>query len=301
MRSYCVVVVIPNWNLKDELSKCLDSLLLSNFHITKIVVVDNGSTDGSPEWVQQNYPTIHLISLEKNRGYAGGLNQGIKYALSTGSDFVLALNNDTIVPSDMIQHLVKSMDENPEIGIISPKPVYYNRPDLIYTLGSKSFKLLPLPIQYGAKWRDKPKYRGLMGFDYITGCAMLIRTELFTSVGLFDSSYYMYYEENDFCRRTRDMGWKIACDGDVIIYHKVELSTNKNNRSFITYIQARNRARFYRQHPHGPHPWLTALAIILVTGWHILEAPFAGRVSLLKPYLLGLWEGWRKPYTPILD
>lgn len=293
MNSCKVIIVIPNWNLKEDLGECIDSLQLQNDHYHyDIVVVDNASTNGAQEYIRNNYPNVTLFSLDQNIGYAGALNIGIRYALSLGADYIFALNNDTIIPSGSIAKLVERMHSNTEIGILTPKVFYTNPPDRIYSLGSKSYSWLPLPIEFGRRWRDNKRYSGLMQFDYVTGCAMLIHPAVFNEVGLFNEDYFMYYEDNDFCRRVRDAGYRIACDGNAVIYHKASLSSKKQGDRMV-YYRARNRMIFYHRYPHGPFRWLTWLTILVMAVWYSIGHLLKAQSSWLNPYWSGLHDGWK--------
>jgi GT2 family glycosyltransferase len=297
MKRPLVVTVIPNWNLKKDLGECLDSLQNQTYSPLQVVVVDNGSSDGSPEFIERNYPEIKCIALPENRGYAGALNEGIKLALDENAEYILALNNDTIANPDAVNQLVSLLEGCPEIGIASPKVLYYDRPKRIYRLGDRRYSLLPMPLGFGNKWYDHPRYSGVMDFDYVSGCAMLIRARLFRQIGLFDPGYFMYYEDSDFCRRARDNGHRIVCVCDAIIYHKASLSARKE-KAFITEIRARNRARFYHRYRHGPHPWLTFAAIGIMAIWRAIGYLVNGQGELIKPYLRGLFKGWRESILP---
>jgi len=296
MTSSLVVTVIPNWNLKADLGECLDSLSRVTYSPHRVVVVDNGSTDGSPDFVTARYPWAHLIVLPQNRGYAAALNAGIVHALGLGADYILALNNDTVVETEALTRLVEVLASEETIGVAAPKVLYYDHPERIYSLGDRIYCWLPLPLGFGRRWRDQPRLRGVMEFDYVTGCAMLIRSSLFQEVGLFDTSYFMYYEDADFCRRTQIRNHRIVCVGDAIVYHKAARSTSKN-KTLLVRIRARNRVRFYRRYRHGPHPLLTFVALGIVALWRSLAGVLKGQSHLVKSYLQGLWEGWREPAT----
>ncbi len=288
-----VITVIPHWNLKKDLAECLDSLQRIAYPAHQVVVVDNASTDGSVEFLREQYPWVHMIGLPQNGGFAVALNAGIAFALNAGAAYVFALNNDTVVRPDVLARLVALMDAEPSIGVVAPKVLYYDHPELIYRLGDRMYRWLPLPIGFGTKWRDHPRYTGVMEFDYVSGCAMLIRATLFHEIGLFDPTYFMYYEDADFCRRVRAHRYRIVCLGDAVLYHKTSLSAKKDP-ALICRIRARNRVRFYRRFPHGPHPWLTYLALTLIAIWRLVADVIRGRRDLLKPYLLGLRDGWRE-------
>ncbi len=295
MSDKLVVTVIPNWNLKADLSECLDSLRQVSYSPHRIIVVDNGSTDGAPDYIATRYPWVHLIIFPENRGYAAALNAGILQALEWNASYVLALNNDTVIEAEALSRLVEVMESDERIGIAAPKVLYFHNPKRIFSLGDRIYRWLPMPLGFGYKWPDLPFFSRILEFDYVTGCAMMIRNSVFKNIGLFDISFFMYYEDADFCRRARDYGYRIVCVGDAIVYHKAALSSRK--LVSIYRIRARNRVRFYRRYRHGPHPWLTYLVLGLVAAYRCAVHILSGRVYLVKPYLQGLWEGWHEPLT----
>jgi GT2 family glycosyltransferase len=297
MTASLVFTVIPNWNLKHDLSECLDSLRSATYPAHKIVVVDNGSTDGSLELVRERYPDVHLIALPENRGYAGALNVGIEYALAQGAQFVFALNNDTVVPPQTLSRLVDVAETDRTIGVATPKIFYHATPERLFGLGDRQYSFWPLPVAIGYKQHDRPRFSGVMDFDYVTGCAMLIQAEVFRQIGLFDISYFMYYEDSDFCRRIRDGNYRIVCVGDAILYHKAAFSTRKGKVLLIR-IRARNRVRFYRRYRHGPHPWITYFALGIVAIFKSATYILKKQTDLVAAYIQGLYEGWREPLPP---
>jgi GT2 family glycosyltransferase len=293
MTSDLVVTVIPNWNLKQDLAECLDSLAASTYPQHLVVVVDNGSTDGSQAFLKENYPWVHLISLVENLGYAAALNEGIAYARQMGAGYVFALNNDTIVQSDVLSRLVSVLASDRTIGILAPKVLIHgSRPPMMLSLGERRCRWLPVPVRVGARWIDRPDLNGLMEFDYVTGCAMLIPEHIFTEVGLFDPTYFMYYEDADFCRRVQQNGFRIVRDASVIVLHKHGLSSSKD-KPFATRARARSRVRFYKRYRHGPHPWLTYATLLLAGLGRTASFALRGQASLVGPYWKGLWEGWQ--------
>jgi GT2 family glycosyltransferase len=212
--------------------------------------------------------------------------------LERGADFVFALNNDTVVSPETIPQLVARMQRRPEIGILTPKVLYFSRPDLLYNLGARSYPFLPLPLEFGHRWRDGARYSGVMEYDYVTGCAMLIRKEVFARVGLFEESYFMYYEDGDFCRRVRQARFCIACDGSVKILHKAATSSKILGAKMV-YYRARNRVLFYRRYPHGPAPWLTDLTLWITALLYSARSLLQGQSGRLNHYWSGFLEGWR--------
>ncbi len=292
MSQALVVTIIPNWNLKKDLGECLDSVRKSNYSPQEIVVVDNASEDGSQDFIKNNYPEVHLITFPINKGYASALNAGIDWANQQGATYVFALNNDTLVHPETIGTLIQVMEKEKNIGIAAPKILFFQKPNLIYSLGDRRYKCFPLPISIGKNKIDSGQYSGVIDFDYVTGCAMMIRTACFEKVGMFDPSYFMYYEDSDFCRRVTDLQYRIVCHCDAKIWHKSGSSANLDKKN-ITYIRAKNRMLFYKRYPHGPSVFLTFLCLWIIAFWRSIEYFFHKESELIKPYLSGLWEGFK--------
>jgi GT2 family glycosyltransferase len=289
-----VFTVIPNWNLKNDLKDCIASLLQGQDAAHQIVVVDNGSSDGSVEMVKGEFPQVHLLEQAENLGYAGALNTGFRFALGHGAGYLFGLNNDTVLPAGSVRRLVERAAAHPEIGLLSPKVVYYSDPGRLFSLGGRAYPWLPLPLEFGHRWRDDARYNRLIYYDYVTGCAMLVPAEVLRRVGLLDTSYFIHYEDNDFCRRIRDCGWRIAMDGQVTILHKAFQSTRRDPAASIR-RQARNRIWFYRRYPHGPHPGLTRLALYGIAYFKVAQYILTNRRAQAQTYLDGFREGWKNP------
>ena len=288
-----IFTIIPNWNLRDDLLACIDSLLKQTGVAQEIIVVDNGSQDGSVEEIRKKYPEVHVIALLENLGYAGALNLGIRYALENSAEYTLLLNNDTLIPEDVLQKLLFVLENDRSIGIVAPKILYNSNRKIVFALGDKRSRLFPVPIGYGYRKKDRPQYTGEMEFDYVTGCAMLVRAEVFQKTGLFNEAYFMYFEDADFCYRVREDGYRIVCYGDAVIYHKASLSAKKDHITSIR-MRARNRVWFYRSHPHGPHPWLTNIVILVVAIYRSLFFLLRGQKKFIQPYIYGLLDGWKE-------
>ena len=289
----CVCIVIPTWNLCDPLLECLHSLTALDYSHYQVVVVDNASTDGTGEAVENVFPDVHIITNDANRGYAGGLNVGIRYALENSADYVLALNNDTIVEPTFLNRLVQVAESDGRVGIVSPKVLdESDRRRIQFSLGERVYGWSPVPLSIGHRKPDGPQYSGRMEFDYVSGCAILIKRRVFEEIGLFDTSFFMYYEDADFCRRARDRGYRILCVGDAIIWHKTTLS-GRQDLTASRRVRARSKVKFYRRYRHGPHPVLTYLYLVMSALVTVSSDLVAGRGSLVMPYLRGWWEGWQ--------
>lgn len=254
-------VVVLNWNLPGDTIACVRSLQRGPLPGSAIIVVDNASSDDSLRRFRQAFgDQVLVVALEANRGFAGGMNAGIEAALRAGAGSVLLLNNDTIVDAEMIPRLRDAAVERPQAGILGPAIYYYDAPARLWQAGTRRYAPLPLPVNLGAGALRRARGRPLR-VDAVTGCAMLVRREVFTQIGLFDSRYAMYYEDADFCYRARAAGFEIWCVPEARMWHRVSLSARQIPQATRA-IAAWGRARFYRQYPHGPFPGLTLMFLL---------------------------------------
>jgi len=295
-----VVVVIANWNLRKELLECLGSLYETDHPHMHVIVVDNNSSDDSVASVERQFPQTQLVRRSENGGYAVALNDGIRAGAALDPDFYLILNNDTLVPPDTVGKLVRVMLSDERVAIAAPKIIYHDHPERIFSLGDHIYPWLPLPVRVGRKAFDRPAYSKTQEFDYLFGCAFLIRTQSLKEVGLFDTSFFMYYEDSDICRRMRDAGWKNVRVGSAIIRHKASLSSKLVPEKMV-YLRARNRSWFYRRYRHGPLPAATFFLLLLGSVKTVLTCLFSGKRMQIRPYINGALDGLKQPVPPLSD
>lgn len=280
-----VFVVILNWNLKDETIACIESVLASSYPPQRVIVVDNGSSDGSVSAIINRFgKAIDLIANEENLGFAEGVNVGIRYALAHGAEWILLLNNDTIIAPDMIEQLMAATDFQANIGILAPAIFRYDQPGRIWRLGDWHPKWSPIPFRVPA-WVLR-KRKTILPVDYVTGCSMLIRREVFSTIGLFDPGYFMYYEDADFCLRATRTGFSIICVPTARMWHKISGST-RANVSYQRYLRTRSRVRFYRHN----YSVIAIGYLTLSTIGMILVNVLKGNWKAVKAYVQGFYQG----------
>jgi GT2 family glycosyltransferase len=289
-----VFVVVLNWNLKADLAECLSSLEGITYQNAQVVVVDNASTDRSAEMVRARFPAAHLIVNEWNLGFAGGNNVGLGYALAQGAQYIFLLNNDTLIAPDMLSRLVDVLEAEPSLGIVGPKILYYGTTDRVWYLGHRRSRWLPVPRRVRSPQEECPVEPSWFEVDYVSGCGMLIRHDVLQRVGLLDERMFMHYEDADFCRRAQQAGYRLACVPRARMWHKVSQSSY-HEAPAVRHAKARNRVLFYRRHPHGPHPWLTATFLLASAGATMTVDLLQGRRELIRPHVLGMYEGLREP------
>jgi len=295
---YPLYVVILNWNLPEETILCVDSVRMSTASDVEIIIVDNGSTDRSVELFRKRFgDTVRIVENPENLGFAAGINVGIRRALIEGAQSVLLLNNDTIVDANMIRHLVAAAAQSPRIGVVGPIIYYYDQPQRVWRFGDREYRWLPVPVRLPASMLSKARQMPFR-VDYVTACGMLVRRQVFEVVGLFDTCYFMYFEDADFCRRVRQAGYEIWCAPQARMWHKVSLSARKQKPA-TRYAESWGRAHFYRRHPHGFSRVLTFAYLLVKAVATTLRDALLKEWGLIKPQWMGLLDGYyNRPSRP---
>ena len=225
-----VSIIILNWNGWEDTLECLKSLYQITYPNYNVIVVDNGSTDNSPEILREIYPEIDIIENKENIGFAEGSNVGIRYALNRGADYILLLNNDTTVDPEFLTELVEAAEENPDVGILGPRIYYYHKPNVMWLSCEKINKWTGLPISTN-------RGKAVEECDYVTGCSIMIKREVFNRVGFFDPDFYLYYEDAEFCIRAKfRAGYRILCIPTAKVYHKVSMSSRSDSPLYNYYL-----------------------------------------------------------------
>ncbi|MEI6638567.1 MAG: glycosyltransferase family 2 protein [Chlorobium sp.] len=218
----CIVVL--NWNGAEETIACLESLAGVISPDSMVLVVDNGSTDGSPEKIRRAFPAVELLCLPVNLGYAGGNNAGFRRVQELQAEFVIFLNNDTIVDPGFCAPLVETLRLQPLAGITAPKIFYWNRPDLLWYAGGVVRLSTGLICHVGLRQKDAPEFDRPGPTGYATGCCFAMRCRDFEAVGGFDESFAMYAEDVDLSLRVRALGKSVEYVPSSRVWHKVSAS-----------------------------------------------------------------------------
>ncbi len=254
-----VAVVILNWNGGQETLDCLASLRRVDYPRFEVIVVDNGSTDGSADAIRRDFPEATLIEMGGNLGFTGGNNVGIRYALAYGADYVLLLNNDTEVASDFLTHLVEVMEATPKVGIAGPLIYYYDRPEIIWSAGGTIDPRRGQTRMIGLGERDRGQYGPApRQVDFVTGCALLVRRPVLEQAGLLDERFFAYYEEAEWCVRVRRAGYRVVNVPGAKVWHKIS-PERRAASPIVHYYMTRNRLLFLRCAQLGVGAWLYTL------------------------------------------
>ena len=244
-----VITVVLNTNRREDTLACLDSLAQSTYPNLQHIVLDNASTDGSAEAIRARHPSVQIIALQQNLGYAGNNNVGIQAALDAGAEWVFVLNEDTILAPDCISQLVSVAESDPKIGVVGPLIYHHDEPTVIQSAGGH---ITPSwdAIQLGINEDDRGQFGQPMDVDYISGCGILVRRVAIQQHGMIDARYFYYWEETEWCIRLHKAGWRVVNVPAAKLWHK-GVQRNYNPKPSVAYYAVRNRFATLRKH-HAP-------------------------------------------------
>lgn len=236
-----VWIVLVNFNGLADTQRCLRSLQDVAYPRCAVVVVDNASTQDPRPALVAEFPDVHLVRNEVNGGWAGGNNDGIRYALERGADHVLLLNNDTVVAPDLIDRLVHAARAHKDHGIIGPVIRFMDEPNEVMTDGCE-FNRLDQPGFFQRKEVPlRPKEPpAITEVDIVNGCCMMVAAPVFRHIGLIDKRFFLVHEESDFCLRARGAGFRCGVIGAALVWHKGSSTFKQAGRGWQRYFDARN-------------------------------------------------------------
>lgn len=262
-----VTFVILNWNQPRLTAECLQSISEQDYDNYHVIVVDNGSSDGSAALLAQDFAWTEMIRLDQNVGYGMGNNIGIEHALNSSTDYVFLLNNDTQVDGGMLSTLVDVAESNPALGIVGPTMLYFDSPDLIWSgenyvrWKSGYVECRGMGKQYSYNDSERNKY---LYVDHIDTCAALIKRAVFQEIGLLDTRYFINFDDLDFDLRAKRAGFKIAYVPRARMWHKVSLTMGLASPA-TTYYMTRNSLLLFREHADGLAKYSATASIVART------------------------------------
>ena len=242
-------VVVLNWNGRHRLESCLDSLVLSDHPDYFVLVVDNGSVDGSADSVRSR-GDVELLALPENLRFAGGNNAGVERSIELGARQLLILNNDTTIAPDALRHLGAALQEG-GLDLVGPRIVFALDQGRIW-YGGGIFRAGSGFV--GHRAIRKPVSAGLDPegpTDWVTGCALAIRAELWQRLGGLDTEYYIYSEDVDLCLRARAAGARIGYCPAAVVSHEVSATVGGGSSAFKAYHRTRARRQLMRRYGAG--------------------------------------------------
>jgi GT2 family glycosyltransferase len=295
-----VGVVLLNWNGAEFTIPCIESLYAGRMRPCRIVVVDNGSVDGSAEKIRARFPLVELIRNPENLGAAAGRNVGIRPIVTGGVDAVLLLDNDTVVARDCLEAMVAELNSEPEVAVATGKIMLADPPDRIWYAGADWHYAPFRPPHDGQNSVDTGLFDTKRDVGFAPTCCMLVRCEAFRQVGLFCERYWVYWEDAEWCLRAQRAGLRMRYVPDAVLWHKVSGSFRKNTlgasrgtaSASAHYLITRNRLVTIRKYAGRPLQASLAIAIVLLGSlYRIAGLTVLGRWEKLGALWRGLFEG----------
>lgn len=273
-----VAIILVNYNGYKDTVECVDSLRRIDYTNRKIIIVDNGSTDGSIDKLRLlEDEKIIIINANDNLGFSGGNNIGIQYAVNNGFRYVLLLNNDTVVEKEFLSELVNTSQENNDSVAVTSKILYeFDRKTIWYAGGTFSEKTSRTSSR-GIGEIDTGKYDNSEVVTFVSGCCMLLPTKVINQIGYMSEEYFLYSEDTDLCCKIRSYGYRLIYQPNSVIYHKVSASTKKLNALMTCYI-IRNKLILIKKHINRKYKLLAYLYITLES----LKRAVCGEYTLLS-------------------
>jgi len=292
-----VFIIIVNWNGEADTLECLRSLRRDTYENKGIIVVDNGSSDGSVVSIAREFPEVTLIETKCNLGFTGGNNVGIDRALRAGADYLYLLNNDTVSEEGAMSALVTAAQASKEFGLLTPLILYHDAPGDAWFAGSR------IDLSRGTAVHDnqQPPSRdgGTVEIAWASGCAMLIPAEVARSLHGFDNRFFLNWEDVDLSLRVRDAGLRVGLVPSARIRHKVSRSLNTVKLHGL-YYSVRNNLLLILKHS-GPQT-LRATCSVLTERLRSCVRAFRRRDPTASAQLLmtwrAVWDHCRGHYGP---
>ncbi len=289
-----VSISILNWNGLDDTIECLESLKKITYPNYKVVLVDNGSEGDDAEVLRERFGDyIHLIEKDKNYGFAEGCNIGMRYALSNlNPDYILLLNNDTVVDPDFLTELVKVAESSVRIGIVGSKTCSYDEPNKIQSAGARINWWTGEASLIGCAEIDRGQFDDIKDVDWVIGCALLIKQRTIEEIGLLYEGYFAYYEETEWCAKAKKAGYKAIYAPRAQLWHKRSLAARKID-GYRLYYMTRNRFLLMKRNSAKLQflsflIWFFFRRLLVTT---ILFMILRRNVGFMKTFYRGIYDG----------
>jgi hypothetical protein len=239
-RSPLTWIILLTWNRWEDTEACLQSLLpVVNEHC-RVLVADNGSSDGTPENIRRRFPQVEVRENGKNLGFPAGNNVGIHCALAAGADYVILLNNDTVVDKRFAEELVAAAERNPAAGMINSLIFFDDRPGLVWFAGGEISTWTGRSRHAGYLQADRGQFTGDAPIERPCACSLLVTRRFLETVGLMREDLFLYGEEIDWMLRARRLGFQCVLATSSKVWHKVSSSTKASQQPVFLYYSTRN-------------------------------------------------------------
>ncbi|ADL50384.1 glycosyltransferase family 2 protein [Clostridium cellulovorans] len=248
-----VAIILVNFNNKNDTEECIESLLKENYDNKKIIVVDNGSKDGSITELKRQFENkVIFIENQDNLGFSCANNQGIELALKENAQYIMLLNNDTVVEQEFIKPMLEVAER--KNCIVSPKIPYYDEKNILWSCGGEFRWKKGTTHNRGINEVDNGQFDEEKEVDFASGCCLFIPRKILETVGMLSDEYFLYYEDTDYCLKAKHAGFKIVYTPKAVVYHKVSRTMGGAESPTVLYYSNRNRLyfndKYNKQHKH---------------------------------------------------
>jgi GT2 family glycosyltransferase len=294
MASPKVSIVVVNWNGFDVTRECLASLAAIDYTNYEVVLVDNGSADGSADKLAAEFPDTIVLRNRENLGFTGGNNVGMRCALERGTDYILLLNNDTVAAPNFLTELISVAESDERIGILNPKIYYFDPPTKLWYAGGVYIPWIGIGTHIGAGKSDHPRYSKMKDVSFVTGCAFLIKAAVIREIGLLDERFFYTSEDTDWSIRAIRAGYRALYVPASVIWHKQSYDVKRNaGKSFRDYYNIRNIILLARKHAR-PYHWPTlAISLGAMLAYRTMGYTVRGEFERIQALYKGVWAGVR--------
>ncbi len=290
-----VAAVVLNYKAVEDTKACVLSLKRCGYPNLEIILVDNASQDGSAEELARTFPDLPLLIQPANLGYAGGNNAGIRHALGMKADYILITNDDVVVEKGFLDRMVDIMEQDTSVGVVSPKVFRASSPNEVFAAVGEFNWWICTGMDRG---RNEEAIRSTTlecDVDYVPGVLLLVRREVFETVGLFDERFFMYFEDVEFSRRVKTR-YRMVFTAHAVAFHKGGAGRGWRNYSALyLYYHTRNRIWLFRD-----EGWLYRLYVVFFTLSNAIAKAIMVSLNYLRSPQQTLRQ-WNALYHGFLD
>lgn len=292
-----VHAVTLNWNKYEDTVACVRSLQKSEYPLARILVLDNGSTDGSGDRLERELrgPGVEVLRHRENEGFARGMNACLRDAVARGADLVFSVNNDTEIDPRCVGLLVEALDADPGAGVAGPTILFHDRPEKVWHGGGffsywRAGLSVPGKGRHATELEEHPER-----VTFLTGCAILVARRVLDRVGYLDPAFYFYVEDVDFDLRVREAGLHLVFVPRARVWHKIGDVARDRTSPFVLYHLGRSWTLLFRKRFAGPYAWYgIALQVLLYTPHRLWQMVRGGAAwESYGAWFSGLWDGGR--------
>jgi len=283
-----VTTIILNYNNYSDTKNTIESVLSLDYDANSVLLVENSTDPMVIRKIRSEFPALKILENEKNLGYAGGNNTGIREAVGRGRDYVFVLNNDVILEKDVLRKCIDCMEKAQDCAACQPQIAYLENRGIVWSAGTQLFFGYPRLFLKGTKLERDGFRKSPYG---LVGCAILFRTSAIEEIGLFDESLFLLHEESDWCIRAKKKKYSLLIVTNAVVYHKISATIGLFSRIYLYYV-GRNWLLVGKKNFHsGYYFYILATEILFRFPYYLWQLTKTGRIRLAKYYLKGIRHG----------